>query len=90
MFSVDTLLIAIGLILDCFIYILFARAILSIIFMFTHRQWKINNIVVFLTEPVITPVRNLLNRSEMVRNSPIDISFFLVFIIADWLRNLIR
>ncbi len=90
MFSVDSLLIAIGWILDCFIYILFARAILSIIFMFTHKQWKITNIVVFLTEPVITPVRNLLNRSEMVRNSPIDISFFLVFLIIDWLRNLLR
>jgi YggT family protein len=89
LFSVDTLLIALGWILQCIEYLLFARAIFSIIFMLTQRQWKITNIIVFLTEPLLAPVRNILNRSEMIRNSPFDISFLVVFILVSSLRNML-
>ena len=42
-----------------------------------------------LTEPIIIPVRNLLDRFEAVRNFPIDISFFVTFVIISVISALL-
>ena len=38
-----------------------------------------------LTEPVILPVRMLLEKIEWVKNAPIDVSFFVTFLIISLL-----
>ena len=39
------------------------------------------NFTVMVTEPVILPVRALLERFEFVRGLPVDVSFFVTFIL---------
>ena len=38
-----------------------------------------------LTEPIIVPVRLLLERIEWVKNAPLDVSFFVTFLIISLL-----
>ena len=45
----------------------------------------ISDIAYSITEPIIIPVRNLLDRFESVRNFPIDLSFFVTFMIISLL-----
>ena len=48
-----------------------------------------NRFVLFLalvTEPVIAPVRALLSRFKFIAESPIDISFFVTFLLLSILR----
>lgn len=54
--------------------LMFIRALLS--WLPISEDSVIPNFVYFITEPVITPVRMLLERSDFVRDAPIDISYF--------------
>lgn len=45
----------------------------------------IENIAFAVTEPFIIPVRFLLERIEWVKNAPLDISFFVTFLIISLL-----
>ena len=45
----------------------------------------VSDIAYTITEPVVIPVRNLLDRFESVRNFPIDLSFFVTFMIISLL-----
>ena len=45
----------------------------------------IENIAYAVTEPFIIPVRFLLERIEWVRNAPLDVSFFVTFLIISLL-----
>ena len=38
-----------------------------------------------ITEPVVSPVRRILERFESVRNFPIDMSFFVAFLLVSML-----
>lgn len=49
----------------------------------------LENFIYTLTEPFIIPVRSLLERIEWVRNAPIDISFFITFLIISLLFDAI-
>lgn len=49
----------------------------------------ISDIAYAITEPIIIPVRNLMDRFETVRNFPIDISFFITFIIITMLDTVL-
>ena len=67
--------------------LMFARAILS---------WlpldEGNPILTFLhavTEPFILPVRALLERIEFFASSPIDLSFFITFLLLSFLQSLL-
>lgn len=42
-----------------------------------------------VTEPVVIPVRKLMERSESVRNFPIDMSFFTAFMLVTVISALI-
>lgn len=45
----------------------------------------VSDIAYAITEPVVFPVRSLLDRFEAVRNFPIDLSFFVTFMIISLL-----
>lgn len=49
----------------------------------------ISDIAYAITEPVIIPVRNIMDRFESVRNFPIDISFFVTFMIITMLSTVL-
>ena len=60
-------------------FAMFLRAILS-----WFMPGNDNAVVEFLytvTEPIIMPVRSFLERFEVVRNLPIDISFFVTYLL---------
>ena len=77
----------VSLVLTILQLLMFARAILS---------WlpldEGNPILTFLhavTEPFILPVRALLERIEFFASSPIDLSFFITFLLLSFLQSLL-
>lgn len=66
---------------------MFVRAILS--WFPSGSEGVLDNFVFTLTEPFIVPVRALLERIEWVRNAPVDISFFITFLIISLLFDAI-
>lgn len=58
---------------------MFVRAILS--WIMPEEDNVLIRFVHMVTEPVIFPVRALLNRIEAVRNMPFDMSFMVTFIL---------
>lgn len=70
-----------GVIELCF----FVRAILS---WFPIREDNpILSFVAMVTEPVILPVRALFDRMGWFQNSPIDISFFVAFLLVNFIGS---
>lgn len=67
--------------------LMLVRAIISWIPM--DEDSAIGNFVFAMTEPVIFPVRMLLERFEFVASSPIDISFFAALLIISALQMLL-
>lgn len=55
------------------------RAVLS--WFPSNSESTLDTVVFTITEPFIVPVRTLLERIEWVRNAPIDVSFFVTFLI---------
>lgn len=51
------------------------------------RGGPIRTFIGFVTEIFVSPVRALLERFEWARRSPIDISFFITFILLSILSN---
>lgn len=89
MFSEGAVLTAIGWLLSCVEILIFARVILSLIFSFTHKEWRITAIVNAITEPLLAPIRNLLNRFEAIRNLPIDLSVIVLWLLIDFIRGIV-
>ncbi len=58
---------------------MFIRVILS--WMPVDDDSPIVRFIYTMTEPVIAPVRIILERSETVRSLPIDLSFFVAFLL---------
>ena len=56
-----------------------ARAILS--WLPFEDESPLVRFVFTVTEPIILPVRNLLEKSETIASLPIDISFFVTYLI---------
>lgn len=70
----------------------FLMALLAAMFVRAIFSWLplsddnvVEKIACLLTEPFIIPVRFLLEKIEWVRNAPIDISFFVTFLIISLL-----
>ena len=70
----------------------FLLALLAAMFVRAITSWLplsgdniIENIAYAVTEPFIIPVRFLLEKIEWVRNAPIDVSFFVTFLIISLL-----
>lgn len=63
---------------------MFIRAILS--WLPVDEDSPLFNFVFVMTEPIIIPVRLLLERFDSIRNLPIDISFFVAFLLLSVLQ----
>lgn len=63
------------------------RAILS--WFPTNGGGMLDNMIYALTEPFIIPVRYLLERIEWVKNAPVDVPFFITFLIISLLFDAI-
>lgn len=59
--------------------LMFIRAVLS--WLPVDDDSPVVNFVYMMTEPIIAPVRILLERFDFVRRMPIDLSFFVAFIL---------
>lgn len=62
---------------------MFVRAIFS--WLPVTKDNIVENIAIAVTEPFIIPVRFLLERIEWVQNAPLDVSFFVTFLIISLL-----
>lgn len=77
------LLFAVRLLLEMFYVLLVIRAVLSWV---PGVRNRLTDFVYMVTEPVLSPVRNLLNRSRFGNLSlPIDLSFLVVLFILTFL-----
>ena len=77
------LLFAVRLLLEMFCVLLVIRAVLSWV---PGVRNRLTDFVYMVTEPVLSPVRNLLNRSRFGNLSlPIDLSFLVVLFILTFL-----
>ena len=70
----------------------FLMALLAAMFVRAIFSWLplsgdnvIENIAYAVTEPFIIPVRFIIERFEWVRNAPLDVSFFVTFLIISLL-----
>ena len=84
--------------MDALLYVLrtaafyFLMALLAAMFVRAVLSWlplsegnTLETIVYAVTEPFIIPVRFLLERIEWVKNAPLDVSFFVTFLIISLL-----
>ena len=55
----------------------------------TDDDSPIFGFVFSLTEPIVIPVRIILDRSETVRSMPIDISFFIAFMLLSIVQTML-
>lgn len=62
------------------------RAIMSL---FTDGN-KVYNFVYSITEPIIMPVRKLLNKFDFSSGIPIDIPFLITYMLISVLRNILN
>lgn len=77
------LFFAVRLLLELFYVLLIVRAVLSWV---PGVRNRLTDFVYMVTEPVLSPVRNLLNRSRFGNLSlPIDLSFLVVLFILAFL-----
>lgn len=68
-------------------FMMFARAIMSWIVM--DEETPVTRFLNAVTDPVIVPVRMLLEKVEPIRNLPIDLSFFVSFLLLVILQNIL-
>lgn len=68
-------------------FLMMARALSSWLPM--REDSALNNFLYAVTEPVVIPVRMLLERFEAVRNMPIDISFFVAMLMLMLIQMLL-
>lgn len=81
---------AVDLVLKIFEFALLARVLLS--WLPISRGNKLVDFLYMITEPVLGPIRNMLNRSKLLNNSMlsmIDFSPIVAFILCDVVRNLV-
>ena len=73
-------------ILSIYEIVLFVRAICSWSAYF--RESKVYELAYKLTEPILSPVRDLMYRIEFVRRCPIDLSFLVVILLLNGLLGI--
>jgi len=81
---------AINLVLSIFEFALLARVLIS--WLPVSRDNKLIDLLYTVTEPVLAPIRNMLSRSSLMKNSMLsmmDFSPIVAFILIGLLRNVI-
>ena len=76
-----------SLLIDMFSLIMLVRAIFS--WFPTENEGKLQRIVFHMTEPLIVPVRKFLWRMGWFQGLPIDMSFFITFILISILSMMV-
>lgn len=67
--------------------LMFARAIMS--WIMADEDNAFIKFVNTVTDPIIIPVRMVLEKIEFIRNMPIDISFFVAYILLVIIQNIL-
>ena len=80
-----TLLYILSSLLSVFDLILLARAICS--WFPAARESAVYRFAFAVTEPVLSPVRDLLHKFEWARRCPIDLSFLVVILLVNMLSS---
>lgn len=81
---------AVYILLDIIQFLILARCIFSWVPLNGNSSLSgINNILIFLTEPIIAPARNLLYRFPFTRNLPFDLSPWLAIVILAMLSQIL-
>ena len=83
-----TLLIAIDYLLLFLEYAVLARVIIS--WLPIQKDNKIIRIIYQITEPVLAPVKGLIERSAIGKNMMVDFSPLIVFLLIGLIRKFIR
>ena len=81
---------AVDLVLKIFEFALLARVLLS--WLPISRGNKLVGFLYMITEPVLEPIRNMLNKSKLLNNSMlsmIDFSPIVAFLLVDVVRNIV-
>lgn len=81
---------ALDLVLKIFEFALIARVLIS--WLPVSRDNKLVDLLYNVTEPVLAPIRNMLNRSSLMKNSMLsmmDFSPIVAFLLIGVLRNVI-
>ena len=66
---------------------MFARAIMS--WIMAEEDNAFTRFIGTITDPIIIPIRMVLEKFEFVRNMPIDISFFVAFLLLVIIQNML-
>ena len=67
--------------------VMFARAIMS--WLMPEEDNALVRFITIVTDPIIIPVRMILEKFEFVRSMPIDISFMVAFILLVIIQNIL-
>lgn len=78
---------AIDLVLSVIEYAILARVLIS--FIPISRDNQLIRLLYQITEPILAPLRNLLEKSPIGKNSMFDFSPLIAFLIIGLVRNLI-
>lgn len=77
----------VGILIDILMYAMFIRALLS--WLPLAEDNPIENFLFAITEPVILPVRAVLDRFEILSELPIDISFLVTMILLSIVSGIV-
>ena len=87
--------------MDAFLYVIKSVIIFAIgalelaMFLRVILQWipvgdgKLEDFLFMITEPIIEPVRLIIDRFESLRNFPLDISFFITFMLLTVVESIL-
>ena len=70
-------------------WLLFARIIASLIAVITGKSNAFFQLLFTVTEPILAPVRNILNKSDALSNLPLDFSVLIVYLIINLIKSLL-
>ena len=77
----------VGLLITAMQFLMMLRAIVS--WLPIDEDSNLVNFLYAMTEPLIVPIRSLLSRFEGLDDMPIDISFFIAFMLLSVIRILL-
>jgi len=78
-FFVNIMVKLVVALLYAMLYLMFGRAIVS--WIFPDEDNKIAQFLFLITEPLVYPIRQIMNKFEFFSNMPIDMSFMFAMII---------
>ena len=84
----ETICQALVLLLTVMEYVLLARVILS--WLPIQSDNRLVQMIYQLTEPILAPIRNIIEKSPVGNNTILDFSPLIAFLIIEFVRRIIR